>query len=266
MKTPLRWVGGKVRLSKEIVQIMPEHKCYVEVFGGGLSTLFSKHKATQEVVNDINSELINFWKVIQIDFDNFKNKCNYLIPSREIFMEYKLQNVSELTDLDRAVRFFYLNRTCFGGDMNNPRFGTSNSRRNRLCSLTDDFQGFMTPIYERLKDVTIENLDWKNCIVKYDQRKTSKEAQEVLFYLDPPYLNQYGYESEFTIEDHIKLADTLSNINGKFILSINQDTQITELYKGYYFIDKELKCTLNKDSDKVSSRKEYIITNFEVKQ
>lgn len=264
IKSPLRWIGGKNKLSDEIVKIMTKHKCYVEVFGGGLSVLFKKEKSTQEVVNDINSELINFWKVVQNNFERFKEKFKYMIPSRQLFNEYKSQDIDNLSELDRAVRFFYINRTCFGGDMTNPRFGTSNSRRNRLCAITDDFDEFMRPIYKRLKDVTIENLDWKDCIHKYDEKKTSKEKQDVLFYLDPPYIEQYGYEYGFTNEDHIKLAETVRKINGKFILSINNHPLVHELYKGFYFIDKELKCTLNDGSNAIT-RKELIITNFEVK-
>jgi len=260
----LRWVGGKSKLSKDIVEIMPNHKCYAEVFGGGLWTLFKKEPSTQEVVNDINSELINFWKVVQRDFSNFVNECKYLIPSRELFLEYKTQDVSHLTEMQRAVRFFYLNRAGFGGDMKNPRFGTSNSRRNRLCSLTDDLDSFLKPIYSRLKDVTIENLDWNECIKRYDSRTSSKEKQDTLFYVDPPYIEQYGYEHGFSVEDHEKLAETLKNINGKFILSVNNHPLALELYKDLYLIDKELKCNLNKGSDSTVSRKELIITNFEV--
>jgi DNA adenine methylase len=243
---------------------MQPHKCYVEVFGGGLSVLFNKKPTTQEVLNDINSELINFWKVIQNNYEAFRNGFKYMIPSREMFLQYKAQDISQLSELDRAIRFFYLNRTCFGGDMDNPRFGTSNSRRNRLCAATDDLDKVLSPAYQRLKDVTIENLDWLDCLKRYDSKPTSKEKQNVLFYLDPPYIEQYGYEHGFTSEDHETLADTLKNIDGKFILSINNHPLVFEFYKDLYYIDKELKCTLSNKSDRVTSRKELIITNFEV--
>ncbi len=265
LKSPLRWIGGKSKLAPDIVKIMPHHKCYVEVFGGGLWTLFNKTPSSQEVINDINSELINFWKVIQNNYILFKSEFKYMIPSRELFLEYKAQDIEHLSELQRAVRFFYINRTCFGGDMDNPRFGTSNSRRNRLCAVTDDIDKTLQPIYLRLKNVTIENIDWLDCIKKYDSKSTSKEKQEVLFYLDPPYIEQYGYEHGFSNEDHEKLSKTLKNIDGKFILSINNHPLVHKLYEGFYFIDKELKCTLSSNSDSVSNRKELIVTNFEVK-
>lgn len=257
-------MGGKSKLAEDIVAIMPKHKAYIEVFGGGLWVLFNKPVTRPEIINDINSELINFWRVVQNKYEEFREKCKYLIPSRELFVEYKAQDISHLSEIDRAVRFFYINRTCFGGDMNNPRFGSSNSRRSNLCTITDDFEKFMHPIHKRLKDVYIENLDWEDLIKKYDVRENIKENQSVLFYLDPPYVETYGYEHGFTNEDHEKLANLLRNVNGNFILTINNHKLVYELYDGFNFINKKVNYTLAKENYGMGERKELIITNYEV--
>lgn len=243
---------------------MPIHKCYVEVFAGGLWVLLNKPVTKPEVINDINNDLINFWEILQNDYEAFKNKCKYLISSRHLFEKFKNQKIQDLSSLDKSVRFFYLNRTCFGGDMNKPRFGTSNIRRSNLGCVTDDVESFLSPIYNRIKDVTIENLDYKTLIPKYDIKQNNFEKQDVLFYIDPPYIDEYGYGFQFDKNEHYILANLIKNIKGKFILSINNHPLAIELYKDFYFIDKELKCSLSKNSESIKTRKELIITNFEI--
>lgn len=264
--SPIRWVGGKSKLCHDIVNIMPEHKCYVEVFGGGLWVLFNKPKSSVEIINDINSELINFWKTVQNNYDEFINECKYLLVSRDLFEEYKNTDISNLSELERAIRFFYINRTCFGGDMDKPRFGTANSRRSSLCCITDDVNAFMFPIYKRIKDVCVENLNWNNLILKYDERLNIKTEQSVLYYVDPPYVETKGYENKFTNDNHVELANMLKSINGKFILTINNHPFVYELYNGFNMIDKEVNYTICKDNHGMGHRKELIITNYDIKQ
>lgn len=261
LNSALRYVGGKSRLYKDIVDIIPEHKCYVEPFGGALWVLFNKNKSNIECVNDISSELMNFWKVIKENFEGFKEKCEYLIPSRELFNDYLKQDIKKLNDLDRAVRYFYINRTCFGGNMvDSPNFGSSNVRRSNLCIATDNLDDFIQPIHNRLKDVYIENMDFRKIIKKFDSK--TKEGSDTLFYLDPPYVNMRGYETKFTEQDHIDLFKLLHNMNSKFILSINNDKLILELYKDYNMIHKNIKCKIAQKAEDVIDQKELIITNF----
>lgn len=262
MNSPLRWVGGKSRLYKEIISIMPKHKCYAEPFGGGLWVLLNKNKVSVEAINDVSSELMNFWTIIQKDFQGFKEKCKYLIPSRELFNYYLEQNIKELSDLDRAVRFLYINRTCFGGNMvDSPNFGSSNLRRSNLCIATDNLDEFLEPIYKRIKDVYIENMDFRKFIRKFDSSNT-KEKSNVLFYIDPPYVGMRGYETKFTENDHIDLFDILKNLNAKFILSINNDPFILDIYKDFNVIHKSQKCKIAQKAEDVKDQKELIITNY----
>lgn len=264
MKSPVRWVGGKSKSVNIIIELMPDHYTYVEPFFGGGWILFNKEKAKVEVINDINSELMNFYETIRTNYDEFKKQFNYLIPSRELFNKWKNEDYSNLTNMERAIRFYYLNRTCFGGDMSNPIFGTSNIRRSNICSITDDFDKFMIPIHKRLKDVYIESLDYKEVFRKYDSKSTTKEKREIFFFVDPPYTKGKKYKDGFTIDDHKELSDILSSLNGKFMLTIDNSDEIKEWYKNFNIITNDVIYKICKDLKGIGSRKELIITNYDI--
>lgn len=262
MNSPITWMGGKSKLYKEIINIMPEHTTYVEPFAGGLWVFFNKPKVRVEVVNDVNSELVNFYKVIQNNYEELKNKCKFLVSSREIFYENSRmakEEIDKLSSIDRAVRFLYVNRCSFGGKMNG--YGFKNARRPNLSCITDDFDKTIGEIHKRFKDVYIENGDYKEIIKRYDSRPTQVEKQEVLFYFDPPYIETSGYDSDFTNQNHYELAEQIKKLNSKFILSINNHPLVYELYEGFNFINKEIKTKLaNQDNSR--TQKELIITNY----
>ncbi|MTI71393.1 MAG: DNA adenine methylase [Firmicutes bacterium] len=113
LKSPLSWMGGKYRLRKRIIGLIPEHKCFTEVFGGAAWTLFGKEKSKVEVYNDINKDLVNFFRVLKYHPEEFKEWISKDIVSREIFKEYKQVPGEYLTDIQRAVRFFYIIKYSF---------------------------------------------------------------------------------------------------------------------------------------------------------
>src|SRR5690625_4190982 len=108
MRSPLRWVGGKGKLVNTILPLFPEHKGYVEVFGGSAVVLLNKPSSKWEVLNDFDSNLANFWKVIQRDKDKFLESFKYEIVSRERFQEYrekyKMSNYEN--DIEQAKIFY----------------------------------------------------------------------------------------------------------------------------------------------------------------
>jgi DNA adenine methylase len=262
MHSPLRWVGGKSKSVKKLLSIIPNHYTYIEPFFGAGWLFFAKPKSKIEIINDINSELINFYQIILSKYSEFIDGCKYLIPSRELFNNWKAIDLN-LSSLDRAIRFFYINRTCFSGDMQHPRFGISNIRRSNLCVATDDLEGFLKPIHERLKDVYIEKLDYKEIIKRYDQKESTIEKHDVFFYLDPPYKEVYGYENEFTANDHEELAKLLKSLKGKFILTINNDSDVLDWYNGFKIVEIDVMYKICKDLKGIGARKELIITNYE---
>ena len=118
LNSPIKWMGGKYRLRNRIVEMLPnDHLCYVEVFGGAGWVLFAKSLSKVEVLNDINCELINFFKVVRDNTQDFIRAFDYLLVSRQLFDEYKGADLTALNDIERAARFYYLVHFSFGARM-----------------------------------------------------------------------------------------------------------------------------------------------------
>lgn len=253
MNSFIGWVGGKKALRDRIISEFPKDmpSRYIEVFGGAGWVLFRKEKVAKqlEVYNDIDSNLVNLYRVIKYHREEFIKEFNLTLLSREMFNDFKEQiNVSGLTDIQRAVRYFYLIKVSFGSAKGS--YNTSGKRLDKTLERLDEIQ-------ERLSTVSIENKDFENLIKTYDR-------EGALFYLDPPYHETEKYYkngNSFTEEDHIRLQKCLSKLKGKFVLSYNDDDFIRELYKDYNIIEVSRKNTLS-SNDNTKEFKEVIIKNY----
>ncbi len=249
------WVGGKTKLSKDIVQLMPAHSLYIEVFGGALSVLYAKPKFKlpryREVVNDINGELINLHRMIQTRPESLSQTLSRLLISREIFYKLKQGVYKPRSDIERAAYYYYLLTQSFGAKGEN--FAMSAKTRRPK----DIYKGFDV-WSQRLRFVTIENMPFEHLIKTYNR-------DEALFYCDPPYVGTEHYYKNmpsFGIEEHIKLRDTLASSQGKFLLSYNDCDVVRDLYKDFNIIQsKDIVYTLHATSYK--SVKEVYITNYD---
>lgn len=277
MDSILNFIGGKSLSAKKIVEAIPEHQCYVEPFAGALWVLFQKQTSKVEVINDINGELINFWRVIQRQHNEFIERGKYEMYSRELHHEYYTDFDSgkhfKLSNLERAFRFFYLIKASFAS-----KFGSSwgfGPSRNMGDSFFNEFK-IIDQIAERLKHIQIDNKDFQSVIEDYDREYT-------FTFIDPPYIKtnvdeQYFKSMEannvigFTLNDHQRLFNTLSKIKGKFLLTIDDSFFIRERYcegeqgsKGFYWIENEVAYS---SMDKNSRRHvtELIITNYDTKE
>ena len=251
MKSFISWIGGKNNLKKEIVSRFPEnYSTYVEVFGGAGWVLFHKEKGGKEVYNDLNSELVNLFKVVKYHSEEFIKECEFLSNSRELLDDYKGNYTRKsLTDIQRASNFYMLIKYSYGSMLTD--YGSKTT--DKLNSLY-----YIRKVNERLSKAIIENLDFERCIKKYDK-------EETLFYLDPPYFNTEDYYKnvEFNAEDHKRLRDVLKNIKGKFLLSYNDREEIRELYKDFYINEISRHNNLVTKYDyKDRSYKELIIKNY----
>ena len=119
------WIGGKRRLAKRIIPLFPEHTCYVEPFCGAAAIYFMKDQTKVEVLNDINGELVNLYRVVKHHMDEFVRQFRWSLTSRQMYKW--LQDTPEeiLTDIQRAARFFYLQKNAFGGKVSRQTFGTA---------------------------------------------------------------------------------------------------------------------------------------------
>ena len=229
VNSPIKWVGGKSRLRKQIIGLLPPHSCYVELFAGGAWVLFGKPPSDVEVLNDIDGELVNFFRVVKYKMEEFITSFEWELVAREEFERLANLDVAQLSDVERAHRFYYIIMAGWGGELKYPRFQTSISdggHGNRLIGALKHLRQRIEPVHKRLSTVIIENLDWETCFARYDRPKT-------VMYIDPPYPgNKVNYFHNMQHwSDHEKLAERLNNSVCKWILSSFDIPEVRELYQ-----------------------------------
>ncbi|MED3562362.1 DNA adenine methylase [Bacillus xiapuensis] len=258
LNSPISWVGGKHRLRKHIIPLFPEHTCYVEVFGGSGTVLFGKEPSKVEVYNDRFDLLVNLFNVFKEKPDEFLKELDLVPISRTVFNQFKedYYHPNEFTNVQNAVRFYYLLKAGFGSslpDMGGCGFGIRTESPSRLN--LDKVEKDIRNTYNRIKKVFIENLEFEEIFKRYDKEHT-------LFYCDPPYIDSREYTLKFGHEEHEKLSEELHNIKGKFLLSINNHELAYELYKDMNILEVDHNYSMRKTIHNTDC-KELIISNFE---
>lgn len=253
MKSFLSYLGGKSLLAGKIIPKFPEHTCYVEVFAGAAWLLFGKEESEVEVLNDINTDLITLYRVVKNHLDEFIRYLRWILVSRDEFARFKAERPETLTDIQRAVRFYYLLRCGFSSRIDNPSFATGTVRRPNLNLLR--IEEDLSAAHLRLAQVYIENLHYEKLIERYDRPHT-------LFYIDPPYhgVEDYYGKNIFFPEDFAKLAGILKGVKGKFVMSINDTPKIRSIYNQYNI--EEVGTSYNVNGKKKKKVTELLIRNF----
>jgi DNA adenine methylase len=234
INSPFKWVGGKSRLRKAIIPLIPEHQCYVEPFGGAAWVLFGKSPSSIEVLNDIDEELINFFRVVKHRPEELIESFDLELVSRGEFLRLADADPQTLSEVERAHRFYYLIMAGWGGEARYPRFQTSTSdggHGNRLIGALKTLRKRIEPVHNRLKTVIIENLDWSECIGRYD-RPTS------FLYLDPPYpRNGANYKHNMRLAaEHSAIAEWLSKVQSKWMLSSYDTDEVRANFRQYNIV------------------------------
>lgn len=256
VKPPAPYIGGKKRLAKQLsarIAVTP-HVTYAEAFLGMGGVFFRRDvRPRAEVINDWSAEVHNFFRILQVHYLPFLEMMRFQISSRAEFERLAAVEPSTLTDMQRAARFLYLQRTAFGGKVSGRAFGVSPSTPVRF-DITK-LQPMLEEIHDRLVSVTIERLPWADFIRRWDRAGT-------LFYLDPPY---YGSEKDygadmFGREEFAEMADLLGSIKGRFILSINDRPEIRTLFARFQIDQVDVRYMIA-GNDKARAFSELIITN-----
>jgi DNA adenine methylase len=221
VRPAVHWAGGKSRLLKHILPLVPKHTAYVEPFAGGLAVLLAKERSSVEVLNDRHGDLITFYRCVRFHSEALLTELEFVLTSRREFMDFREQ--LGLTDIQRAARWYYRNRNCFGAkDIR--IFGTSamagcDSRETRLEAIRQ--------LAVRLNRVLIEDLDWADCVRRYDREAT-------FFFIDPPYIgcSATSYQP-WTAADAMKLRETLRTLKGRWVLTFNDCPDVRKIFAGY---------------------------------
>ncbi len=234
------YIGGKWRLAPKIVKLLPEHRVYVEVFGGSGAVLFAKQRTQVEVYNDVDADAVNFFRVLR-DETMTDRLMMLLIHTPYSRREYRdLCHMPAPADpVLRAWRYWAIARMCYGGyrPANNGKSfaGSTVGRWRRSLSARHQLGGDAATLHnkidelarfaERLRGVYIEDKDFPYILSRWD-------SAETFFYLDPPYFGTEGYYDGglFPTYRHVELADLLARIQGKAIVSYYPHPKVDELY------------------------------------
>lgn len=255
-RSPIKWVGGKSRLAKQIIALLPAHRCYVEPFGGAMHVLFAKAPSKVEVYNDLDGELVNFFRVVKHRHEELIRDLDWVLVGRETFEDFKTQDVTALTEVERAARFYYLVNRSFGAKYADPILQTS-KEHDVPGNHIRDVEEIITQAYRRLTTVMIEHGDFATVIGRYD-------GPETVFYCDPPYLgNQDQYPQNMTtIGEHLRLAETLADIQGRFLLTVNDCPEFRKLYADHYIREVGVNYSVSLQEEARREWPELIITNY----
>jgi len=223
LRSPICYVGGKGHMVSRLLSYIPPHHIYVEVFGGGASLLFAKNPSPVEVYNDIDSAVVNFFRVLRDPekFEKFYNKVRLTPYSREEYNYCRDTQRECPDDIEKVYRWFVMARQAFGGMLDRSSWGMNLKASNyNMASCVSGWLSsikMLPEISQRIIRVQIENLDFRKLIPLYDTTVT-------FMYLDPPYVHdtrkiQNFYSHEMTDDDHKKLVELILKSKSMFMLS-----------------------------------------------
>jgi len=229
--------------------------------------LLNKEPSFIEVFNEIDGDLINFFQCLREDPYRLFSIVYFLPYSRRLYNEIKevIKNREKWNMLDRFTRaayYFYLNNASINGQLFS---GFKTAKTNKGGIPTKLYVGRISRLFEvaeRFRYVIIENLDFERVIKKYD-------TPDTLFYCDPPYILERKrsdyYRYDFTLEDHIRLANLLNNISGKAAVSYMPHPILEELYPRdkWIWVEKEFITYSTVQTGRRRQRIELLIMNYE---
>lgn len=243
----MRYHGGKFKLAKWIISNFPQHRIYVEPFGGAGSVLMQKPRAYAEVYNDLWDTVINVFEVIRNKemAIELERQIRLTPFSRGEFEQCGEIELSQIKDpIEKARRTIFRSFAGFGSAATNAKYATgfrANSNRSGTTPAHDwaNYPNHIESFTNRLQGVVIEKRDYRLIIKQHDSANT-------LFYVDPPYVHSTrnlkrgnaAYEYEMTDTQHIELSSILHDVKGMVVLSGYNSPLYDELYKDWRKIEK----------------------------
>lgn len=247
------WIGGKRRLVQHLLPLFPAHRCYVEPFAGGGALFFAKEATGAEVLNDINGDLVNLYRIVQLHFEEFVKQFKWMLVSRESWARLNGTPANTLTDIQRAVRFYYVHKLGFGAKVAGRTFGTVTKGPPRLNLLR--IEEDLSAAHLRLTSAVIENLEWSACVDRYDREHT-------FCFMDPPYWETEGYGVPFGLEQYTLLADKMRSMKGKSLLTVNDVEPMRKVFKGFQTKRVSITYSVGRDQKARVPRGELIVMNW----
>jgi len=263
----VKWAGGKRQLIDILLANLPsEYNTYIEPFVGGGALLFEV-LPQNAIINDINFELINTYRVIKHYVDELIKDLKKHKNEKEYYYKLRALNPDDLSLVERASRFIFLNKTCFNGLYRENKKGQFNVPFGRYKNpkILDEENLRAVSEYLNTANIKIYNTDYKNIC------KLAKEGDFI--YFDPPYypltktasFTKYS-KYDFTERDQIELYKIFKELDkrGCYLMLSNSNTEfIKELYKGYEILEIEAIRAINsKGSKRKKAKIEILVKNY----
>jgi DNA adenine methylase len=248
---PLPYIGGKRAIAIKIIAVFPKHNVYVEPFAGGAQVFFRKEPSKVEVLNDLDGEMVNFFRVCQQHYEELLRYLRFMLVSRKWHELLKATDPAMLTDIQRAARHLYLLKNSYAGLIRSLNYKCHVAQPPGLNP--ERLPAIIAETHKRLARVQIENLPYEKILKRFD-------GPETLFYLDPPYFGLKLYRHNLTTADFETMAERLAGLRAKFVLSLNDTPEVRRIFKRFKFREIELFYTAQKKAGR--RYKEVLITNF----
>ncbi len=238
----LGWVGGKTKLADKIISMMPPHKVYVEPFLGGGSVFFKKPLAEVNVINDLDKDLMNFYKGVRDGSCEKIRECK--LPKNRKEFDKAVENKSR-----DVCSYLGVNKRAYGSDMDKAFLSTGKMDNNG-----SKFKESCDNHKDKLKQAKMLNKDYKDVIKKYDSKDT-------LCYIDPPYADTHGYKHDNIPPEEV--ARLVKTMKGKAIISYKNDSRARKAFSGLNVHKINTRHELQrKQTGTHKDVSELIITNF----
>jgi len=248
--------GGKSLYSDWIINHLPKHETYIEAFGGGAGVLLNKSKSAVEVYNDVNEDLVVFFRVLRNRPDELQAFVECMPYSRaeyeRIATKWHKEGHRPKENLKRAAWFYFLQQTTFSSKLEKSGFSIAKTAKGNRARAYKNSAESVKDLAERFKGVTIEALDYRELVDRYDW-------DNACFYFDPPYVDvgddYYGHEGEF---DHSEFRKTLVGMDGDWVVSYNV---LPDGFDEWNVVEREQRYTMSRDHDTETER---LVMNFDI--
>lgn len=261
VKTLFPYIGKKPpRIGREVAEAFEQSGCnvFVDLFCGSLAMLCYLPWDTKVVVNDINGNLTNLYKIIRDKPSVFTHEVMKLPYSENVFNQFKddLKSGKSMTTMKRAVAYYYVSFGAYRGRMDNPYFHNTSDADSNMAITYQNNRKWILQLSRRLQNIEILNRDFRGVLKQFN-------CSNVFVYADRPYLGTEDYyENVFTSKEHEDLASMLKSHRVRFALSSKAKKELRKLYRSnnHYVLEFE-------DTSRLPDKRhrEQLIMNFEMK-
>lgn len=240
-----------------LLPLVPEHKIYTEAFAGGAALYFAKEPVEVEVINDINGNLVNFYRVLKSQFSSLKSKIESTVHSRE---EHEFASIVYdyprfFDSIERAWALWVLSKQSFASKLDGS-WGYDKIKNSMPKKIQFSKDAFTEALSKRLEQTQIESTDALRII-------SSRDSEEAFHFIDPPYINSdCGHYAGYNLLDFQVLLELLPSLQGKFILTMFPHECLAESIKLHSWNVKEVERTISASKSNRRKQKELIVMNY----